>query len=232
MMATLLMMLPGMFFLLAANYWQQNFARSGVGLERFCTQSQFDSSVLFSLRSSMRAKNHGPTNLFFALRPPTETSAAIDTLGAKLQRAHRLHGAKIARERLHNTLAAAHDQRRAPQEIIARARSAAKRVRHQPFKVRFEWTESFDVRHDRYPFVLRGDLKVLADFRQLLCAEMAHTGLSVPGSYTPHITLLWADRCVEAHPIAPIDWMVTDFVLISSVVGQSRHTVLDHWQLG
>jgi len=37
---------------------------------------------------------------------------------------------------------------------------------------------------------------------------------------------------VEAYPIAPIDWLVTDFVLVSSVFGQSRHDILDHWQLG
>jgi len=174
----------------------------------------------------------GPINLFFALRPPATVSVAIDVLSTKLQRAHRLHGAKIARERLHNTLAAAQDQRRTPQDIIARARSAGQRVRFEPFKVRFEWTESFDIHRDRYPFVLRGDLNVLNDFRQCLCAEMAQTGLALPSSYTPHVTLIWADRRVEAYPIAPIDWLVTDFVLVSSVFGQSRHDILDHWQLG
>jgi 2'-5' RNA ligase len=180
----------------------------------------------------MPEKDREPINLFFALRPPAEVGDAIDTLGAKLQRAHRLRGAKIARERLHNTLAAAQDQRRTPQDIIARARSAGQRVRFKPFKVRFEWTESFDIHRDRYPFVLRGDLKVLTDFRRCLGAEMAQSGLAVPNAYTPHVTLLWADRAVEAYPIAPIDWLVTDFVLVSSLVGQSRHDILDHWQLG
>jgi 2'-5' RNA ligase len=180
----------------------------------------------------MYTKDQGRINLFFALRPPTAVGVAIDALGDQLQRAHRLRGAKIARQRLHNTLAAAHDQRRAPQDIIARARSAGQRIRAKPFKVRFEWTESFDIHRDRYPFVLRGDLNVLNDFRQCLCAEMAQTGLAVPSSYTPHVTLIWADRRVEAYPIAPIDWLVTDFVLVSSVFGQSRHDILGHWQLG
>ena len=173
-----------------------------------------------------------PVNLFFALRPPGTVGAIIDTLGTRLQRVHRLHGAKIARACLHATVAAAQDQRHSPQEIIARARSAGQRVRYKPFNLRFEWTQSFDVHRDRHPFVLRGDLKVLRDFRQHLCAEMAQTGLAVANSYTPHVTLLWADRRVEAYPIAPIDWPVTDFVLVSSVFGQSRHDILDHWQLG
>jgi len=222
------MMLPGMFFFLAANYWLQNFARSAAGLERFCAQSQFDSLILFSLCSGMS----GPVHLFFALRPPDAEGAIIDNLRTKLQRVHRLRGATIARECLHATVAAAQDQRRTPQEIIARARSAGQRVRYQPFNVRFEWAQSFDVHRDRYPFVLRGDLKVLTDFRRRLCAEMAQSGLAVPSSYTPHVTLLWADRRVEAYPIAPIDWLVTNFVLVSSVFGQSRHDILDHWQLG
>ncbi|HET7086349.1 MAG TPA: hypothetical protein VFI23_16365 [Rhizomicrobium sp.] len=172
----------------------------------------------------------GPVHLFFALQPPEAAGVVIEALGERLRRVHRLHGAKIARERLHNTLAAVQARRTLP-DLVARARTAADRVRHQPFMVRFDWTESFDVRRDRYPFVLRGEVKPLRDFQQHLCGEMARAGLAAPHSFTPHITLHWADRRVEAYPVAPIAWTVTEFVLIASEVGQSRHMILDHWQL-
>jgi len=174
---------------------------------------------------------NGPINLFFALRPPDAVSPEIEALGARLQRAHRLRGARIARERLHNTLAAVEGHRALP-DTIARARSAAALVRHQPFTVRFDWTESFDAHRDRYPFVLRSGLMPLSDFRQALCGEMARAGLAAPRAYTPHITLLWGDRAVEAYPIAPVVWRVTEFVLVLSLVGRSRHILIDHWQLG
>ena len=60
---------------------------------------------------------------------------------------------------------------------------------------------------------------------------MMRAGFTVERSFTPHLTLLWADRCVEAYPIAPITWTVRDFVLVLSLPGQSRHIHVGHWQL-
>ena len=47
-----------------------------------------------------------PVKLFFAIRPDRDAGAAIQTLGTRLKIAHRLGGHPVARERLHNTLAA------------------------------------------------------------------------------------------------------------------------------
>lgn len=169
-------------------------------------------------------------NLFFALHPPPQLCPEIERLGGTLRRAHRLRGKLIARERLHNTLAPLYHPRRTVQDCIARAHRAGAALKHPAFPVRFEWTQTFDVHRDRYPLVLRGDLGPLVGFQRALTAQMTREGLPVPHSYTPHITLLWADRAVEEYPIAPLEWTVTEFVLVMS--GQSRHVILGHWQLG
>jgi 2'-5' RNA ligase len=46
--------------------------------------------------------------------------------------------------------------------------------------------------------------------------------------FTPHITLFYAERNIEEHPIEPIGWTVNQFVLIHSKQG---HTCLAQWPL-
>lgn len=173
-----------------------------------------------------------PVKLFFAIRPEGEAGAAIASLGTRLKTAHRLRGRAIARERLHNTLAAVHDAGTISQNI-ARARAIGDRLRHRRFTVRFDWTGSFQGNGHGHPFVLRGDdgLGALSQFRQTLREEMLRAGFAVTRGFTPHVTLLWADRRVEEHPIAPIIWMVREFVLTASLQGYSQHMDIARWLL-
>ncbi len=61
---------------------------------------------------------------------------------------------------------------------------------------------------------------------------MALAGFKVESSYTPHMTLLWANRQIEEeYPIAPIGWEVRDFALIASHQGLSRYDVVRRWRL-
>ena len=174
-----------------------------------------------------------PIHLFFALLPPDATRPGMETLGSTLQRAHRLRGARIARERLHATLAPVHPVQASLADTLARARSVAAAVQYGRFPVCFEWSESFRLRRRHHPLVLRGDqgIQPLIGLRQEIRAQMVQAGFTVERSFTPHITLLWADRCVEASPIAPIAWTVRDFALVLSLPGQSRHIHLARWQL-
>lgn len=174
-----------------------------------------------------------PVHLFFALLPPEGAYSTIETLGSNLQRAHRLRGARIARERLHATLAPVYPVADSFADTLTRARSAAAAIQYGRFPICFEWSESFRLRRSHHPLVLRGDqgMRALIGLRQELRAQMVHAGFAVARSFTPHITLLWADRCVEAYPIAPIGWTVREFALVLSLVGQSRHIHLARWQL-
>ena len=183
-------------------------------------------SLLWSLPARV------PVKLFFAIRPDSDASAAIQTLGARLKTAHRLRGRPIARERLHNTLAAVHDTGTIS-ENIARAKAVGDRLGHRRFSVRFDWTGSFKRGGQVHPFVLRGDegLGPLQEFREALRAQMLRAGFGMEPSFTPHITLLWADRPVEEYPVAPIGWTVREFVLTASLQGYSRHIDVARWPL-
>jgi 2'-5' RNA ligase len=183
-------------------------------------------SLLWSLPARM------PVKLFFAIRPDRDAGAAIQTLATRLKTAHRLRGRPVARERLHNTLAAVHDTGTIS-ENIARAKAVGDRLGHRSFSVRFDWTGGFKGGGHGYPFVLRGDegLRPLHEFREALRAQMLRAGFGVEPSFTPHVTLLWADRCVAEYPIAPITWTVRELVLTASLQGQSRHIDVAHWSL-
>ena len=143
-----------------------------------------------------------------------------------------MRGQTIARERLHNTLAAVHDAGTIS-ENIARAKAIGDRLGHRRFSVRFEWSGSFRHRDTAHPLVLRGEegLAPLIAFRQTLRSRMEDAGFEVAHSFTPHVTLLWADRCVEDYPIAPISWSVREFVLTASLQGYGRHIDLARWPM-
>ena len=173
-----------------------------------------------------------PITLFFAIRPDTEAGAAIEKLGARLKAAHRLRGRAIARERLHNTLAAVHHPGTIA-ENLACAREIGNQLRHRRFSLCFDWTGSFKGSRQSHPFVLRGEegLEALSEFRETLRLQMVRAGFLVERSFTPHVTLLWADRCVEDYPIAPIRWTAREFVLTASVQGYSHHIDVARWPL-
>ena len=172
-----------------------------------------------------------PVKLFFAIRPDDAAGAQIESLAGRLKRAHRLKGRPIDRARLHNTLAAVHDTGPLT-ENIARAKAIGDRLWRRSFSVRFDWTASFQHKDNRYPFVLRGEGSPLRDFRAALRDEMLRAGFAVERDFTPHVTLLWADRRVdEAYPVAPIAWTVREFVLTASLQGLSRHIDVARWPL-
>jgi 2'-5' RNA ligase len=173
--------------------------------------------------------------LFLATLPPPEISARIDGLGDVIIPARRLKGRRIARDRLHSTLAPFREQPFSLAEMVARAKAAATRVRACPFPVRFEWTQSFRGGSGRHPFVLSGGdgLAPLRAFQQQLAERLYRAGIDVKFDATPHVTLVWADACVAGEaPVAPLEWTVRDFALIASPQGQSRHIHLARWTLG
>ena len=169
-------------------------------------------------------------SLFFANKPSFEVRLAIVETGQSLIQAHGLQGHVMDAGRLHLTLAAAWAEHLSLQEAIWRAQSLAMTVRAARLPVCFDVTGSFRGT-DRHPFVLRGSqgLGELVGFRDRLRAAMRQSGFAVSSGFTPHMTLMWADRCVEDYPIAPIAWQVRDFELVLSADGD--HIQLGRWPL-
>src|SRR5437016_1680718 len=167
--------------------------------------------------------------LFLATVPDPATAERIHRLAGVLKRAHKFDGKLIAPERLHISLFFLGGL---PERHILVACEAATEVRTEPFEVSFDRTASFRGRPGNCPFVLIGasGLRRLESFRQMFGAALTRSGLKrlANTNFTPHVTLLYDARSVDEHPVQPIAWTVTEFVLIHSMNG---HDYLARWPL-
>ena len=179
-----------------------------------------------------------PTDrLFFAIFPDANASARIAELALQLRGEHELHGRPLARERFHVTLHHLGDYAGVRPDIVAMAGKAAAAVATMaPFEVAFDRAASFSSAPRNRPFVLRGGdgVTALMEFQQALGMAMKEAGLgrwAKPG-YTPHVTLLYDDRCVTGQAVETIGWTAREFVLVHSLLGKTRHVALARWPLG
>jgi len=53
----------------------------------------------------------------------------------------------------------------------------------------------------------------------------------VKSSFNPHMTLLYDSCALQARTIDPVRWTMTEFVLVDSLRGRTRHVPLARWQL-
>lgn len=167
--------------------------------------------------------------LFLAAVPDAAAAAGIHRLACALKHAHKFDCKVIEPERLHVSLFFLGEL---SQQILRIAAEAAAEVRVPPFEVSFDRSVSFCGKIGNRPLVLMGDdgLDRLKSFRRTLGIALARKGLRYLArkDFTPHVTLLYADRNVEEHPVVPIRWTVNEFVLIHSMHG---HVHLARWPL-
>ncbi|WP_066725451.1 2'-5' RNA ligase family protein [Sphingomonas pituitosa] len=75
-------------------------------------------------------------------------------------------------------------------------------------------------------------IKALSELTATLNRRMAAAGLlRDKWRCHPHVTLLYRAGAPFSRPIDPICWTATDFVLIHSIVGATRHIELGRWPL-
>lgn len=173
--------------------------------------------------------------LFFAVRPDAAAASAAAALADALRARHGLTGRPLARERLHVTLHFLGDHAELPPELVDGARAAGRGVETAPFEVVFDRAESFGRGRRGGPLVLTGSAgnPRLCRFREELGAAMTTAGIGqdTRRDFRPHLTLLYDERPVAPQAVAPIRWAVQELLLVHSLVGRSRHTVLDRWPL-
>jgi 2'-5' RNA ligase len=183
--------------------------------------------MFYDLMDQNASRSSG--RLFLAAVPDADTAARIYRLARALKHAHKFNGNIIEPGRLHVSLFSLGGL---PEPVVRMACAAAAEVRVRPFEVLFARSASFQGRPGNRPLVLVGDdgLDRLRSFRRALGVAMARKGLRylAKRDFTPHITLLYAERSVEEHPIEPISWTVNEFVLIHSMHG---HVHLARWPL-
>jgi len=188
---------------------------------------------MFMVRSNVlmdqNASSSSGGRLFFAAVPDTDAAARIYRLAHALKRAYRFNRAIIEPGRLHVSLFFLGEL---SEQIVQIACEAAAEVRVPPFEVWFDRSVSFRGRPGSRPFVLIGNDGVdrLRSFRRVLGVALAGKGLKrlAKRDFTPHVTLMYAEREVDEHPTEPIRWTVNEFVLIHSMRG---HVHLARWQL-
>jgi RNA 2',3'-cyclic 3'-phosphodiesterase len=176
-------------------------------------------------------------NVFFAALPDATMSAGTAGIARDVRRRLRPTAAPIPRERLHTSLLSVGGfSGSCPPAVIAAAMRAAGTVAMAPFRVEFDRVASFSGGHGKRALVLTGEgdgIAGLVTLGHALSQAMMKAGLRLPrqpGS-TPHLTMMYDESRTCDFPIEPIGWTVSRFVLVDSLVGQSRHVHLGQWSL-
>jgi len=185
--------------------------------------------MFYMMMSDNASASTGVSRLFLAVVPDAATAARMYRLAGILKRAYQFSGKPIEPDRLHVSLVFLGGL---PDHAIATVCEAVAETRMQPFEVSFDRSVSFLGSAGSRPFVLMGDegASGLMSLRQKLGATLTRAGLRrrANAPFTPHATLLYDSRRVDEHPIDPISWTVSEFVLIRSKNG---HTHLARWPL-
>ncbi|HEY8069547.1 MAG TPA: RNA 2',3'-cyclic phosphodiesterase [Burkholderiales bacterium] len=173
--------------------------------------------------------------LFFAIVPSPQAADEIERRAQDFCRELGLKGRPLAREQLHVTLYYLGVHAGVPQGIVAKASETAAALRMAPFEVSFDRATSFAGKAGSRPLVLssRKPLAALNAFQQALRTAIKKAGLDnwAQPAFTPHVTLLYDRRGVPEQAVEPLRWTVSEFVLVRSLHGMSRHEPLARWPL-
>lgn len=166
-------------------------------------------------------------NLFFALRPAAEERERIADLIASL----RIGGVPVRLDRLHITTLSLMIGGVLPDGLAAEAAEIAASIRMPPFRVIFDRL----VGGSRSALLLPSEpLEALRMFRERLGFALMRAGIGFArtGRFTPHMTLVYGGQPMPEIEIEPISWIVKEFALIDSFIGETRHVEVELWQLG
>ncbi len=170
--------------------------------------------------------------LLFLAYPDATTATGIADLGRDLRDDHGLTGLPLLPQHVHSTLWHVGDDFFPPSdERIQALVKRAKGVKMPSFCVSFDYVESFR----SGALVLRGQDGVVG--LEMLHLQLASVlGLakrkSAGATFTPHVTLLRDRRLLPPRRIQPVEWNVTEFVLVHSLLGKSTHRPLWRFPLG
>ena len=181
-----------------------------------------------------------PTDrLFFALFPSEEAIQHIVKTSQQLRDQHGLTGKSLSNDRLHVTLHHVGDYAGGlPNGLVEAAQNVASTIQMPAFGVTFDRAMSFAGRPRNRPFVMRGNerhdggLAALMGFQKTMYLAMCRAGLQGPranAKFAPHVTLMYDDQGIPEQAVEPVSWLAHDFVLVHSLLGQTKHIHLGRW---
>ena len=187
-----------------------------------------------------------PTDrLFFALFPSGEAIPQIVKTSQQLRDEHGLTGKSLSNDRLHVTLHHVGDYAGGlPNGLVEAAQAVASKIAMPAFDVTFDRAMSFAGSPRNKPFVLRGNesvkagseggLAALMAFQKAFYLAMCRAGLHGPRAnvkFAPHVTLMYDSQGVPEQAVEPTRWMAHDFVLVHSLLRQTKHIHLGRWPI-
>jgi 2'-5' RNA ligase len=124
--------------------------------------------------------------------------------------------------------------------LVEAAKDVATKIVMPAFDVTFDRAMSFAGRPRNRPFVMRGTekhddgLAALMAFQKTMYLAMCRAGLQGPranAKFAPHVTLMYDSQGVPEQAVDPICWSANDFVLVHSLLGQTKHIHVGRWPL-
>ncbi len=173
--------------------------------------------------------------IMFLVYPSPSDAATISGRNHRFRDRAGLRGRALLTERLHITVFSLGVYPTVPEDLIAKACKAAAMVVSPPIEIVFNRLETFERKSSDQPLVLTGadGLNPLRRFREELAMALIDVGLGrfAKTGFNPHMTLLYDRRTVRTRAIDPVRWTMTEFVLVDSLRGQTKHVPLARWQL-
>lgn len=167
--------------------------------------------------------------IYLMLYPSVAAAAQMTALGRQL----RLPGRPIDAKRLHVTLHSLCHFARLTNGLLAKIANALSALIMPPFLIGFDRLMNFG--RESGPLVLCGSDDSVAGVMMLrdeIASALAPIGLCQrQPSFTPHVTLNYANWFVRERQIEQICWPVRELALVCSRQGQSRHVLIRRWAL-
>jgi 2'-5' RNA ligase len=171
----------------------------------------------------------GNARLFFALWPSPEVQRSLRNIA--LQHLGECGGRPMRANTLHMTLLFMGAVKRLQ---IVELMHAAEKVSPSPFAFKLQQVACWPRNHIGYA-APRNEVEELAWLARLLRQEVEHAGFRFDRKdFVPHVTLLRdIVHPVDPRLIDPIEWQVSEFALVESVLTEHgvRYQKLATWQL-
>jgi RNA 2',3'-cyclic 3'-phosphodiesterase len=177
-------------------------------------------------------------DLYFMLYPPALVAQEAARILGAIDGSRRGVSAPMPPDRMHITLQAlGRYVQCVPVQVLQMARTAGRMLDKVPFQVSLDLLQSHSSERSLGTVELAGrghGVQPLRQFHRHLHQALQRAGFPqdmIRRSFFPHITLDYQRVPVARCVVTPLAWRVTEFCLVASHFGESRHEILARWQL-
>lgn len=169
--------------------------------------------------------------LFLGIRLDAQAAYAARQTAWNLRNRHHLTSWPRPTSLLHVSLRHVGDFNGIPGGLVEQVWEAAASVEMRPFEVSFDRVTSF--RENCIVLVGEDGVVVVRKLEQALSEALETGKLREPSrSFKPHVTLMYDKTPISTEPLRqPVRWKVDEFVLIHSLLSQSKYVVLKTFPL-